>query len=77
MVCVTASPDLRKSKAWPKLEPVVRAKARNAGRVMFEDVFPGGGEDYVENLIARAATLAGAIVVPCRKRGELWLGPGP
>lgn len=73
-VYVIVSPDVRRSKAWPKLRTVLRAKGENATLVVFEDLFPDGSADYAENWPTRSAELAGALVVACRVRGELWLG---
>jgi hypothetical protein len=73
-VYVIASPAVRKSAAWPKLWPALRARARNAELIMFRDLFPGGSPDYAENWEQRAATLGGAVVVPDRRQGMLWLG---
>ncbi len=72
-VYVIVAPKLRQSNAWPRLRAVLRARAKNADLAVWEDVFADSA-DYDRNWTERLAGLSGALVVPTRKGGNLWLG---
>jgi len=72
-VYLIANPALRKSRAWEKLRPVIRKRAKNAELVTYDDVF-AGKDDYAASWQERLLALAGAVVVANRYRGSLWLG---
>jgi hypothetical protein len=72
-VYVICNPAVRRSEAWPKLRWVIGKRAKNATLVTYDDVFTGK-DDYVANWPERLSALAGAVVVPSRWRGSLWIG---
>ncbi len=63
---------MRRSEAWPKVRAALRARAKNARLVAYEDVFPDG--DYEQTWQDRLGQLSGAVVVPARKARFQWLG---
>ena len=72
-VYVIAPPALRKSKRWPKVRGALKAKSKGAWLVTYDDLF-GDVASYEAEWRTRLPQCAGALVVPLRHRGGLWLG---